>query len=337
MIMTSQASESIFFPYSYSDTFADIEFVSMSRPAFLRSAFLDHRISRDNPNTRTLSVADLLQSYGTVSETARQNSIHFVFHTAFCCSTLFARFCEFSASVLVLKEPWLLTQMQWLRIGVDLPSRSYPSFLALTLSLLTRTYAAQDHVIIKASDICMPLGHDIVALYPKASYSVVYSDLATFMSQILKSTDRRQWIVNRARALKMSGRKYPHSDTLPYDESDIFTAAAFVWATYMLTIERLNRTIPASQLDIFKDTEVAEASDETLSRISSNVGLQMSSGDFRYQRDALKYHAKSNLEYRSSSRHAELDRLKRIYESEIELGVRWIQVNSPGLLPRTGI
>ena len=75
---------------------------------YRRSSFLDHRINRE-PGQKTIvcDARQLLDRYEGVAE----SHVSFIFHVAFCCSTLLARYLELLPGAFVLKEPFIPTQL----------------------------------------------------------------------------------------------------------------------------------------------------------------------------------------------------------------------------------
>jgi len=82
--------------------------------------------------------------------------VHFIFHSAYCCSTMMARAFDIPGVSMGLKEPVILNDMVgWRRRGAD--NQKLMAVLDKSLELLARPMGDDRAVIIKPSNICTPL------------------------------------------------------------------------------------------------------------------------------------------------------------------------------------
>ena len=85
-----------------------ISLVEVTRDTYRRSSFLDHRMHREPKQKRMACGArELVDRY----QGAPAGHVGFIFHVAFCCSTLLARYLELLPGTFVLKEPFIPTQL----------------------------------------------------------------------------------------------------------------------------------------------------------------------------------------------------------------------------------
>src|SRR5690242_9997556 len=90
------------FPVSIDPRARRMRFVRMSPETYRASVFLDAR-THHLGEIRTAGMDELLRG-----RPRGPSRVHYIFHTAFCCSTLLARHLEALPRVLVLKEPGIL-------------------------------------------------------------------------------------------------------------------------------------------------------------------------------------------------------------------------------------
>lgn len=124
--------------------------------ALLRQlSFLDGRADFSSGPTVTVALDAML------TERLRQpGPDRYIFHVAFCGSTLLARLLDKQGSTLLLKEPNILVDLaNWKRSGRD--SRFAPA-LDLSLACLRRSWATGEAVVIKPSNWINNLLPDIV-------------------------------------------------------------------------------------------------------------------------------------------------------------------------------
>ncbi|MGU3389567.1 hypothetical protein [Sphingomonas sp. M1A8_2b] len=120
--------------------------------------------------------------------------IHFVFHSAFCCSTLIARAFDRPGWAMGLKEPTILNDLiGWRRRGDKGPDMA--RVLDDVLTLLARPFAPGEAVIVKPSNAINALAAPILALRPDARALLLYAPLRTYLGSIAKKgIDGRLWV-----------------------------------------------------------------------------------------------------------------------------------------------
>lgn len=120
--------------------------------------------------------------------------IHFVFHSAFCCSTLIARSFDRPGVSTALKEPLLLNDMiGWRRRGAG--GRDVAEVTDGALRLLARPFEPGEAVVVKPSNIVNGLIRLIMALRPDARALFLHAPLPVFLTSVAKKgLDGRLWV-----------------------------------------------------------------------------------------------------------------------------------------------
>lgn len=120
--------------------------------------------------------------------------IHFVFHSAFCCSTLVARALDIRGKAMGLKEPTILNDIVgWRRRGGQGPDMA--TVLDDTLTLLARPFAAGEAIVVKPSTVVQGLAAALLTLRPEAHALLLHAPLRTFLGSIAKKgLDGRLWV-----------------------------------------------------------------------------------------------------------------------------------------------
>ena len=125
-----------------------LQFVRVSRQTYADSAFLDHQI---RPLPETVRTAALEEVDEAIRATALPPA-RYIFHTAFCCSTLLSNCLDHAAQTLVMREPLVLP-----RLATALRQASAEETVALAapaqriLYLQRRNYAGEP-VVVKPSN-----------------------------------------------------------------------------------------------------------------------------------------------------------------------------------------
>lgn len=120
--------------------------------------------------------------------------IHFLFHSAYCCSTLLARAADRPGWAMALKEPVILNDIiGWRRRGGTGPDMA--SVLDDVLTLLARPFAPGEAVVVKPSTAINALAPAILTLRPEARAILLYAPLKTYLGSIAKKgIDGRLWV-----------------------------------------------------------------------------------------------------------------------------------------------
>lgn len=120
--------------------------------------------------------------------------LHFVFHAAFCCSTMVARAFDRPGWAMGLKEPVILNDIiGWRRRGGQGPDMA--EVLDDVLTLLARPFASGEAVVIKPSNAVHGLAAAMLALRPESRAVLLYAPLRTYLASVAKKgLDGRLWV-----------------------------------------------------------------------------------------------------------------------------------------------
>ena len=120
--------------------------------------------------------------------------LHFVFHSAYCCSTLVARAFDLPGRAMGLKEPVILNDLVgWRRRGD--PGPDMASVLNDALTLLSRPFAPGETTVVKPSNVVNGLAPAMLTLRPQAHALLLYAPLRTYLGSIAKKgIDGRLWV-----------------------------------------------------------------------------------------------------------------------------------------------
>ena len=166
-----------------------IHFRHVSRAAHANAVFATDEYLGAADSVRTIHRQ---QATGMVGERA---PLHFIFHSAFCCSTLLARAFERPGTTMALKEPYLFNDLVGVRHRSEAQGAAFVERLESALSLLSRPFGAGEAVIIKPSNVANALAPAMMAMRPNARAVLLYAPLATYLKSIVKKgIDGRLWV-----------------------------------------------------------------------------------------------------------------------------------------------
>lgn len=220
-----------------------IEFVKASRAQVSNSGFLDHRMARDQATARKVDVS----AFTNESISASGPAASYLFHSAFCGSTLLARILDQSGQVLSLKEPHILAQLAQAKRARGLGARDRLSddglgaALDRLAGLIERSWMPGEAILIKPTNLANNLIPDLVARGGKAMF--LYGPLESFLrSMIAYGEEGRVFMRSLAQAMIRDGELRFDQQT----ELTDFQIGALAWRAqldlFRYWLERLGPT-----------------------------------------------------------------------------------------------
>ena len=120
--------------------------------------------------------------------------VNFIFHSAYCCSTLLANAYDRPGKAFSLKEPVLLNDLVGWRHRGGTPDQ-IGDVLNTGLSLLARPFAVGERCIVKPSNIVNGLAAAAVAMRPDAGVLLIHAPLEAYLGSIAsKGLWGRRWV-----------------------------------------------------------------------------------------------------------------------------------------------
>lgn len=130
----------------------------------------------------------------TLAAVTRHPPVHFLFHSAFCCSTLLARALDIGGVALALKEPVILNDLIGWRDRGGPPARVAEA-LDHALRLLGQPAENGEAVLVKPSNLVNPLAPAALALRPETRAILLHAPLRTFIASVAsKGLEGRHWV-----------------------------------------------------------------------------------------------------------------------------------------------
>jgi hypothetical protein len=277
------------FPHHLRTDSGTIEFVHLTRAAhrgvtFLADDYFDSSLTRV-----TLPLRDAVPAAAALP----QQPLHFIFHSAFCGSTLLTRLLDIEGVSMGLKEPAGLNDLADVlrRSGRRIDIR--PTLAAL-LTLYARPMSAGEVMIVKPSNVANAVIDDALALRPDAGALLLYSPLPAFLRSLAsKGLFARVWARKLGFALAMLPEIDPgFSDQDRWLQTDL-QVAALGWLQQQAQFARLVRT-HGSRILTADSTSLLADLPNAMARLADFFGLD---------RAALKAAANSPARFEDSKRH----------------------------------
>lgn len=156
-----------------------IHFIQVAREGHRAATFLTDEYLPGAKAPKSIRRETALAGAGSVAP------IHFIFHSAYCCSTLLARAFDVEGIAMGLKEPVILNDISgWRRRG------GVPADLARGLdgamTLLARPFAPDEAIVVKPSNVVNGLAASMLAMRPHAGAVLLYAPLRLYLASIAK-------------------------------------------------------------------------------------------------------------------------------------------------------
>lgn len=257
---------------------------------------------------------------------AQGAQLHFIFHTAFCASTLLARALDLPERTLVLKEPDVLINLaNRLVRSDDLANRER---LRLVLRLLARPFAPGESVIVKPTNFANRLLLPVLEELPEARAVLLFSDLPTLLRSLVK---RGMWGRIWARRLYRSAAAWTSLDP-GYDAGELFEltdlqVAGLAWLMQVRHFDEAARRLPGRTM-IVDSADFLAGPAKTLRRAGGFFGLALDGAEAEAIADGPVFsrHSKfTQRDYSVEAREAEHDAAVAAHGEEIGMVVKWVE------------
>lgn len=266
--------------------------------------------------------------------TERRSSA-FIFHTAFCGSTLMSQTLAGAYRNLPLREPDALGNLMYLLRSKTETDQSKSEWLDRILRILSRRYDDDAPAVIKANDYANGLLLDVLRARPDAPVLFMYTPLAEFVAGCLKTDNRRTWIRDRYSIVMASG-----SDLLPLDSPQLSDdahaeMAAVYWSYNIATYLRARREF-STTLRGLEFNHMLAAPAATVAAAASFFGLNPQPG--ARLADVIQsqfgvYSKSAEFRYSPQQREDEIKRLTGKFSDEIAAAEKFARMLLAELYP----
>lgn len=294
------------------------------------------RTLRDHHRSATFLTDEYLPAADAPAVVARERAmetrgpaapIHFIFHSAFCCSTLLARAFDIPGKAMGLKEPLIFNDlMGWAHRGAA--PADVAKVLNDTLDLLARPFGDGEAIVVKPSNVANAMAPAMLAMRPGAKALLLYAPLRDYLNSIArKQMDGRLWVrdllvkllKDRLIDLGFSGEDYlRHTD---------LQAAAVGWlAQHALFARIVERFGPARVRSLSSDLVTARPRD-VVAALADLFGIELDAEQVGgvVAGPAFTRHSKSEAEFGGAERVAEQRSAAEIHGDEIEKVALWAE------------
>ena len=252
--------------------------------------------------------------------------VHFIFHSAYCASTMLVRALDRKGSAMGLSEPVLLNDMVgWRRRGAD--PRFHGRVMDDVLAQLSRPFEAGEAVIIKPSNIFNGLAMGAMALRPHAKAVLLYAPLAEFLLSVArKGLWCRLWVRELLEGQLQEGMVDLGFEPRDYFRQSDLQVAAVGWLAQQALFARMVKHFGPERVATLDSETLTREPAAAVSAVARHFGLSGSSDATAYAgHPALTRNSKSGERFSVGERQTDQDEARRAYGAEIEQVVGWAE------------
>jgi hypothetical protein len=176
-------------PHRYDAVGDRIQFVRCDRARHRASTFLTDEYL---PDAKTPAV---IARGAAVAAAPAAGPVHFILHSAFCCSTLLVRALDREGVAMGMSEPQILNDIVGWRHRGPVEGAKVAMVLDQSVALLGRPWGAGEAVVLKPSNLVNPLAPALLGMRGEARALLLHAPLDDFLGSIArKGLWGRLWV-----------------------------------------------------------------------------------------------------------------------------------------------
>ncbi|MGD8639275.1 MAG: SEC-C domain-containing protein [Gammaproteobacteria bacterium] len=293
-------------------------FVKMSPQWYGESVFLDPGRMKGT----CVIGADLDWLQQTAERIAWQPT-SYIFHTAFCGSTLMSQALSAVYDSLPVREPEVLGNLLvYLRSNAE-PTDEHPGRIQQVLNLLSRRYVPEQPVVVKANDYANPFMPVLLDHQKAVPVLFMYTPFAEFLAGCLKADNRRQWIKQRFQAVQQfTSQVLSGEEGLQLEDDEFGKMAAVYWSYNVALFLQVQRAAPEQIRSLDFNTMLADplaAVQCTATLFGLNARVDVNAQD-EVDRLFGVYSKNSQFKYSPQQRNKDIVRILEANEQQLSAG-----------------
>ena len=252
--------------------------------------------------------------------------IHYIFHSAYCCSTLLARAFDIEGVSMGLKEPLILNDLSgWRSRGAE--RAALAEVLDSALTLLARPFQPGEAVVVKPSNLLNPFAAAMLAMRPQAGALLLHAPLPLFLGSIAKKGMwGRLWVRELFVKLSLDGyMDYGFSPADVLGQTDL-QIAAIGWLAQHRQFATLANRFPDRVRTLDSETLLARPS-ESVAALAHlyRLPLDAQAAEHVAKGEAFTRHSKGGESFGREKRQAEQRDAAAVHAEEIEKVTVWAE------------
>lgn len=256
---------------------------------------------------------------------APSGPIHFIFHSAFCLSTLLARAFDIPGFSMGLKEPVVLNDLVGWRLRNADPA-AIGQVLDDSLKLLSRPFAPGEAVIVKPSNILNGLSGAMMKLRPDARAIFIHAPLEIFLKSVAKKgIDGRLWIRDLYVKQLKEGLINLNFDNEQYLSLTDLQVTAVCWLAQHALFADLAQALGADRIRTLDSETLLSQPQEMMAALAAHFGIDLDHQQIAaiVAGPAFSTHSKSDTAFSAAARAQEYQATEAAHGDEIAKVAIW--------------
>lgn len=322
-----------YFPIRLAPEANALALVPMSEQIYRTVNFLDDReIPMDGAREVPLDAA--IRAMDALRPPLRP--LHWIFHVAFCGSTLVSRCLEQLPTAFVLKEPYAVHDMadrQRRRNDVPATAIGWHDSLRLLIALLGRTYRDEQVAIVKPTDASTNLVRDVLEINPGSRALFQYVGVEEFLLAMLGDRVRMGFVRERLQDLAVL---FPDEAAFRRDAWHSLpdaSQAACLWVLHLRLYANFAGSAAGDRCRSLDFARFLRDPQESLAAMARYFGLGCSPRDIEAAiATCMAVHSKATrTAFSAADRAARLKSAAETYRHDIDASVAWARRQFPDL------
>ncbi len=322
--------------HRYDDSRDELRFIHVARSEHAGIPFLTDEYLPDRPATAMARAQ-------AIAAAPAPGPVHFIIHSAFCCSTLLAHAFDIPGQMMSLSEPVLLNDLVGWRHRARPDGRQVAGLLDQSLNLLARPFGPGEAVLLKPSNLLNPLAAAMLALRPQATAVLLHAPLKAYLGSIArKGMWGRLWVRDLlAKYLREGGFLDFGLSTEDLLKLTDIQVAALGWLAQHRMFADLAARMPDRVRTLDSERLMASPA-EAVAALAARMGLSMGEAEVAaiVAGPAFNRHSKSGGAFDAYARAAEREAGLKTHAEEIDMVEKWAaetasRANIPLVLPNS--
>ena len=314
------ARDGNWFAHRYDPEHDAVHFVRLSRNAHRAATFLTDEYLPEGLEKIVLA------RQAVVEATPPANAPHFIFHSAFCCSTLLARAFDLEGVSMGLKEPPIYNDIVgWKHRGGGPPAR-IAQVLDHATTLLARPLGVNETAIIKPSNVANGFAQGLLAMRPTSKALLLHAPLEVYLRSIAKKQiDGRLWVRDLLVKQLKDGLIDLGFTSEDYLRQTDLQVAAVGWLAQHALFARLVEAFGPERVKTLDSEHLLDRPEANLKALGRFFGLALSDDQTGtiVRGAAFHTHSKSQAAFGKQQRTAEYDQAASHHADEIGKAIVW--------------
>lgn len=252
--------------------------------------------------------------------------LHFIFHSAYCASTMLVRALDLPGSAMGISEPVVLNDMVgWRRRGAEV--QMHAKVMDAALGQLERPWGPAEAMVLKPSNIFNGLAMGALALRPRAKALLLHAPLDEFLLSVArKGMWCRLWARELLEGMLMEGMIDLGFEPRDYLRQTDLQVAGVGWLAQHMQFHRIARQFGQERIATLDSETLTRDPAASIAKVASHFGLPAREASAYADHPAILRNSKSGAAFDRGERQMDQARARETFGDEIEKVAEWIRV-----------